>query len=521
MKYQFEFLENEYWWGGSTVDGCENPFHAKSVFEWDYRETAYNQSMMLFLSSKGRYMWSEEPFKVQIANGKFTFEGGEIELIEAGNCLRDAYMAAMKTHFPFDGKVLPREFFKTAQYNTWMEFTYHPTQEGVLNYAHAILEHGLKPGILIIDEGWQQNYGVWEFDEKKFPNPKAMVQELHELGFVVMLWVVPWVACSGQHFVLDSGMEEVPNRDNVERFIRNAAGDIGIFEWWNGYSAMLDLDDQEDFAFLDGQLQKLIDDYGIDGFKFDGGSITEYHASKMINGPVRDGWNPARLNRAWNDFGLRYPYHEYKDTYKGGGKNCIQRLCDKNHAWEPDGINMLIPCSVLQGLLGYPFICPDMIGGGLWNINITPGFEIDQELFVRMAQVSALCPMMQFSWAPWKALDELHFDMVREAALLHESMSDELISLVAESEQDGEPILRNLEYNYPGCGYEKIVDQFMLGEDILVAPAVTPHTYQREVVFPKGQWKDANGRIYDGGQTLCLESPLDTLLWFRKIKSVQ
>ena len=111
MKYQFEFLENEYWWGGSTVDGCENPFHAKSVFEWDYRETAYNQSMMLFLSSKGMYIWSEEPFKVQIANGKFTFEGEEIELIEAGDCLRDAYMAAMLAHFPFVGMVLPREFF--------------------------------------------------------------------------------------------------------------------------------------------------------------------------------------------------------------------------------------------------------------------------------------------------------------------------------------------------------------------------------------------------------------------------
>lgn len=518
MKYQFNFLENEYWWGGSTVDGCENPFSKNSVFACDYREIAYNQTVMLFLSNKGRYIWSEDLFDLRIENGIFYIEGGQVELVEAGNTLKDAYLAAMKTHFPFDGKELPREFFKTAQYNTWMEFTYHPTQDGVLRYAHDILEHGLKPGIFIIDEGWQQNYGVWKFDERKFPDPKSMVQELHDLGFTVMLWVVPWVACSGQNFVLDSGMEEVPNRDNIERFIRNSKGDIAIFEWWNGYSAMLDLEDPKDFAFLDGQLQALINDYGVDGFKFDGGSITEYHPSKMINGPVPEGWNPERLNRVWNEFGLRYRFHEYKDTYKGGGKNCIQRLCDKNHAWEPDGINMLIPCSVLQGLLGYPFICPDMIGGGLWNINVTPGFKIDQELFVRMAQVSALCPMMQFSWAPWKALNELHFDMVLQAAKLHEQMADEIITLIEEAERGGEPILRNMEYNYPNRGFETIIDQFMLEENILVAPVVTPRTYAREVTFPQGKWEDEKGNIYEGNQTILLPSPLDTLLWFRKIK---
>ena len=368
MRYQFDFLKDEYWWGGSTTDGCENPFHEQSNFEWDYRESAYNQSMMLFLSSKGRYIWSDEPFKVHIENGTFIFEGENITLTKAGTCLREAYLAAMHAHFPFDGKVLPREFFQTAQYNTWMEFTYNPTQEGVLNYAHAIIEHGFKPGILIIDEGWHGRYGIWEFDKAKFPDPKAMVCELHELGFVVMLWVVSWVCPDGQHFVLESSMEEVPNRKNTKRFIRNAAGDVAIFEWWNGYSAMLDLDDPEDFAFLDKQLQKLVNEYDIDGFKFDGGSISEYHASKMINGPAPKGWNPARLNRAWNDFGLRYRFHEYKDTYMGGGKNCIQRLSDKNHSWSKDGINTLIPCSILQGLLGYPFICPDMIGGGLWNI---------------------------------------------------------------------------------------------------------------------------------------------------------
>ena len=55
-------------------------------------------------------------------------------------------------------------------------------------------KRGYKPGNLIIDEGWQQDYGMWSFDTGKFPNAKAMVDELHNMGFKVMLWVVPYIS---------------------------------------------------------------------------------------------------------------------------------------------------------------------------------------------------------------------------------------------------------------------------------------------------------------------------------------
>ena len=45
-----------------------------------------------------------------------------------------------------------------------MEHTYYQAQDKVLAYAHAIIDHGFKPGILIIDEGWHNPYGDWTFD---------------------------------------------------------------------------------------------------------------------------------------------------------------------------------------------------------------------------------------------------------------------------------------------------------------------------------------------------------------------
>jgi len=132
--------------------------------------------------------------------------------------------------------------------------------------------------------------------------------------------------------------------------------------------------------------------------------------------------------------------------------------------------------------------------------------------------VSAMFPMMQFSWAPWRALSSEHLAMVRKASELHDKMSDEIIALVRSSEQSGEPIIRSLEYSYPGNGYEHIADEFLLGSNILVAPVVTPNTYERKVVFPYGNWSDESGRIFEGPCEAILPAPLDELLWFRKMK---
>jgi alpha-glucosidase len=126
--------------------------------------------------------------------------------------------------------------------------------------------------------------------------------------------------------------------------------------------------------------------------------------------------------------------------------------------------------------------------------------------------------MMQFSWAPWRVLTKEELQIVKDAADLHKSLNKELIALVRKSEIDGEPILRNLEYNYPNQGYEKIVNEFMVGEYILVAPVITPKTYEREVILPAGTWKESDGTVYEGNKTYTLPCPLNKILWFRKVK---
>jgi len=521
MNYQFPILENEYWWGGSIDDGTIMPFSHETVgYARDFRKNASNQTMPLYVSSCGRYIWSETPFAVKIEDGAFVMDGDEITLTVAGSTLKDAYLAASKAHFPFTGKLPPLEFFTTAQYNTWMEFTYNPTEEGVLAYAHAIVDNGFKPGILIIDEGWHRPYGDWSFDPAKFPTPKKMVDELHELGFKVMLWVVPYVSSSGVRFI--SAIRRDLNPESYDKtFMRTENGKPLIMEWWNGFGALLDLTNPVDIQYLDSQLQTLMHDYGVDGFKFDGGTLQAYSNSPVINGQHKgtaDGtYSPMRQNIAWNEFGMRYTYHEYKDTFKGGGKPVIQRLRDRGHRWDSDGINTILPNSLAQGLIGHPFICPDMIGGGEWSYNVKPGFHVDEELFIRMAQMSVFFPMMQFSWAPWRVLSKEGLAEVTKLASLHAAMADEIVAILKESAVTGEPVLRSLEYQYPHRGYERILDEYLCGSDILVCPVVTKGTFEKDVVFPEGKWQDEDGNVYTEG-VRHIATPIHKLAWFRRVK---
>ena len=508
-----EMKNNEFWWGGSVTYSLEQPYDKNTSIKKELEKDGVNQSAPLYLSSCGRYIHADSPLTIVFEKGVITAEGKNVVCVEAGTCLKDAYLAAMKKYFPFEKKQLPEKFFRTAQYNTWMEFTYNPTQKSVLEYAHAIVDNGYKAGILMIDEGWSVGYGSWEFDFAKFPDPKKMIDELHLMGFTVMLWVVPYVTLDGRNFLEHYYPWACERAGKVfkPRLARQKNGKVAVTEWWNGLSAILDLTKENDREYLDGRLEYLMKTYGVDG-----GNIVSLQSERWLTSPPET--SAEALNKAWNDFGAKYKYHEYKDTYDRSGMATIQRIRDRNHSWDLGGLNTLVPYLLAQGLLGYPYVCPDMIGGGWWSVTLDPDFKCDEELFVRMAQCSALFPMMQFSWAPWRMLGEEAQKLCLEAAKLHDKFADLIVELVNQTSQTGEPIVKSIEYCYPHKGYERITDQFLLGENILVCPVIEKGATTRKVILPQGKWKYCDEIIYDGEQEIVVYAPLTVLPYFTKIE---
>jgi alpha-glucosidase (family GH31 glycosyl hydrolase) len=506
----------EYWWGGLSAKGHETPYDSSSEVAYDlYGDNLGNQAQPLLLSSKGRYVWSEAPIKYAFANGTITVttRKGTIESGTAGRNLKDAFAHASKTYFPSNGKIPDELLFTHPQYNTWIELMYDQNEEDILKYAEAIIKNGYPPGVLMIDDNWQEDYGTWEFSPRRFKDPKGMMDRLHALGFKVMLWMCPFVSADSADFrqLAQDGLLLLDPQKTQDILWANTKNDAAIIRWWNGASACLDLSNPKAQAWYKKKLDHLVKEYGVDGFKFDAGDADFY-----VGGVVS--WQrditPNDHTRFFAEFGQNYPLNEYRASWKMAGLPLAQRLRDKGHEW--GDLAKLIPDQMSQSVMGYAYTCPDMIGGGEYRsfLNTT---KIDEELVVRSAQVHALMPMMQFSVAPWRILSKENQQICLNMAKLHLAMGNQILALAKEASKTGEPIVKPMALAFPDGGYEKVNDQFVLGNDIIVAPVVEKGARSRSVVLPEGNWKAEDGKSYQGGQMVTINVPLERLPYFKLV----
>lgn len=508
-------LPNEKWYGAYTAKAfCNTPL--KDITFQPYgpdeklnnlgTDNRGNQAAPLLISNKGRYIWSDQPFAFELKQGNVILHSDfeKINAVPSGSSLRDAYVGAMKLHFPASGKTPDELMFKMPQYNMWIELNYNQDQPKILKYASDILANNFPPGVFMIDDIWSKDYGNFDFDTSKFSDPKGMVEELHQKGFKVMLWLTPFVSPDGREFgSLSKNKALVLKKDSAKP---------AIIKWWNGYSGCLDLSQPFAVDWLRSKLTKLQTTYNIDGFKFDAVDSDFYtKGSKVFPNEDTNTSGPVQAE-LFGKLGAEFKFNEFRAGWKNGNQPLAQRLQDKGYSW--DELKILIPDMVSAGLIGHPFTCPDMIGGGLLsNFENIDYSKFDQELMVRSAQIQALMPMMQFSVAPWRVLDEKHLVIVREAAQLHAKMGDYIVGLARKAAIDGEPIVRHLEYSFPNQGFESCDTQFMLGEKYLVAP-MTVKGNTRSVKLPKGNWIDDLGNKHKGGKTITIEVPLNRLPYF-------
>lgn len=509
---KYPLLEKERWWGGVVNKAHEMPFDEGASIELSGNSYG-NQTSPLLISSQGRYIWSEKPFFFRIAKDSITVEftgDGNIFVSESKN-LKSACRNVSERYFRADGKMPDSLLFSAPQYNTWIELIYDQNQKDILKYAHNIIDNGFPPGVLMIDDNWFPSYGNFSFRKDRFPDPKQMVDELHHLGFKVMLWVCPFISPDSEIFreVLQKRLILFDRKGN-EKLQWKDAVEPAIIKWWNGYSAVFDFSNPEALIWFKEKLNILETKYGVDGFKFDAGDA-EFYTGEIVSFENIDA---NQHSERWGTIGLDYPLNEYRAMWKNAGKPLVERLRDKFHTWED--LQKLIPHATLAGLLGYAFVCPDMIGGGDYSSFINDQ-TLDQDLIVRSAQCHALMPMMQFSVAPWRVLDSIHLLAVKKAVELRATMVPYILSLAGQAATTGAPIIRSMEFAFPHQGFETINDQFMLGDDILVAPILSK-TGVRKIVLPKGKWRDMNkNKTITGPKTIEVSGEINLLPYFQRL----
>lgn len=500
-----KLLEHEYWYGSCVKYGVKMPLHEESDCELDFtsNETP-NQAMPFLVSSKGRYLWRSTGFKIKFEHGRMEFPD-DVILKDGYSNMRGAYLAAMQEHFPFH-KVSPAiELFQKIIYNTWIELTFYQNQKDILEYAQDIIRHGMPAGVLMIDDGWSEAYGDWRFHSGKFTDAKSMIQILHQMGFHVMLWICPFVSA-------DTVAYRQAVSENI--LVKTPEGEPYITKWWNGYSAVLDMSNPQAQEWLNMQLREL-QSMGIDGFKFDAGDSIYYRADNITYSNV----TPDEQSKLWAKFGEQFEYNEYRVTFGAGGYGLLQRLCDKDHSWDDNGVASLIPDALLQGITGHPFSCPDMVGGGEYlNFQEVAASKLDQELFIRHCEIACLMPAIQFSKAPFRILNHDNYNAILRSLKVREQYLDVILELIKEASLTGEPVIRYMSYVFPEEPVEKITDQFMLGNKLLVAPIYQKESTGRELFLPKGTWKYENQTLQSKGLTIYMNSILGVPIVFENIQ---
>jgi alpha-glucosidase (family GH31 glycosyl hydrolase) len=394
-------------------------------------------------------------------------------------------------------RVPPAEYFRLPIYTTWVEHKAAVDQAKVLEFARAIRANDLPAGVLELDDKWEVHYGDMDFDPAKFPDPRAMNDELHRMGFRSTLWVHPFVNPDTRTYAAhrDDGL-----------LLRDATGRAGLIRWWNGPAAVWDFTNPAAAALFRSRLDALMRDFGFDGFKFDGGDV---HFVVRDAQPMRP-MTAAQYPDLYNEVATaHYGWNETRVGIESQPLGIVQRLIDKNSVWgKENGLAALVPEALTTSLRGFFFLMPDMVGGNQYD-----GDVIEPELLVRWAQASALMPLLQFSVGPWHHGPEA-VRLCREASRLHVAFAPYTYRLAEESTRTGEPILAPLFYHAPDDPETfRITDQFMLGPDVVVAPVVAKGAVVRDVYLPKGRWMDYRTKMTaDGGRWLrAYPAPLDVL----------
>lgn len=176
----------------------------------------------------------------------------------------------------------------------------------------------------------------------------------------------------------------------------------------------------------------------------------------------------------------------------------LVRMLDRRSRWGIDnGLKTLIPTALTFGLIGYPFVLPDMIGGNAYE-----GVEVDRELYVRWLQINVFLPAIQFSLPPWRFNDSKVIEHTRAMLALRESYTVLFDRLSNESVTNGWPMVRPLWWTDPADSEcQRIDDEFLLGNDLLVAPIVEKGSTKRDIYIPSGDWVDQiNNTQIEGGR---------------------
>ncbi|MCR5656979.1 MAG: family 31 glucosidase [Butyrivibrio sp.] len=412
------------------------------------------------------------------------------------------------------------------------------TQEEVLKVAHACIDNGVPIDCIVIDFFHWTVQGDWKFDKTYWPDPKAMIDELHSMGIKVVVSVWPSVDKRSENFY-----------DMLERglLLKNERGGLQNYDY-QGDCTIFDATNPEAKEYLWNICKKNYYDLGIDMFWLDNSEPDlvkyDFDGLRYYIGPALEVSNiyPQHYSRVF-----------YDNMKKESDKPVVSLLRSAwagsqkygNVVWSGDvpstfeAFRDQLAAGLNMGLAGIPWWTTD-IGGFMTDDVNDPDFR---QLLIRWYEFAVFSPVLRmhgdrgpYDIPPLDNRDfgggylhtgqdnelwsygEENFKIMKDQLEIRHNLKPYIKSLYEEASANGSPLLRTLFYEFPED--EKCwntYDEYMFGSDYLVAPILELNKFEREVYLPAGKWEDIrDGKVYEGGQTITAAAPIESIPVFKK-----
>ena len=409
--------------------------------------------------------------------------------------------------------------------NQQSRWSYYP-EAMVEEVVNEYRRRDLPLDVVHLDIDYMHGYRVFTFDKERFPDPKGLSEKLGRQGIKLVTIVDPGIKQphdkNERYHAYDEGLEKkfFQHRRNGDLFVPRVWPGESVFvdytmpdarRWWgdlhraytdNGIAGIWnDMNEPSDFVDQTGKNQ-------LDVVSYDEGEKTTHAKNRNTFALLMSRATYEGLERLRPD---RRPYVITRAAYAGIQRYSTMWTGDTNSTWESLALN--IPMFTSLGLSGEPFVGSD-VGGFIGRGN--------GELLVRSYQVSFLAPFCRnhkvidgYDQEPWR-FGKYYEDIIRKYLKLRYTLLPFLYTTLEEAHRTGVPLFRPLMLNYQDDeSTYNLDDQFMIGEDLLVAPIMKPDVTRRLVYLPAGSWYDYwTNKKYAGRTMINVEAPLDTVPMF-------
>ena len=421
----------------------------------------------------------------------------------------------------------------------WQSRERYKTQEELLSTLNEFRQRRLPIDNIVQDWSyWPEDaWGSHEFDTKRFPDPKGMVDEVHKQNARLMISVWPKFYASTEHykeFDRQGWMYQQAVKDSIRDWI--GPGYIGSFYDAYSYGAR---------KLFWQQLKDHLYPLGIDAWWMDASEpnvrdCTDMEYRKALCGPTALGPSAEYFNA----YALMNAHAIYTGLREEDADRRVFQLTRSGFAglqrystatWSGDiasrweDLKAQIPAGINFSLSGIPFWTMDIGGFCVENryVNaykdyLRTGKEsrtLDEwrELNTRWFQFGAFCPLFrshgQYPYRePWHIAPEGHeaYESMAYYLDLRYRLMPYLYSLAGAAHHTDYTLMRALamDFTHDKNTYN-VGDQYMFGPALMVAPVYEYKARTRKVYLPEGRtWYDFyTGTPHQGGQSLKADTP--------------